>query len=121
VLAFCFGATGQSINTSPGAGCELPKLFVIPPKDALAGKEAEIQAAAKTYFDGIGAYSACIQAELAAAGGDAAPELVRQILIRRNNALVEEADLMMKRFTVTFGVAAPSTPVALPVAVPAAR
>ncbi len=91
--------------------CELPKLAAIPPKDQVAGKEAEIRAAANTYFMGMQEYAACIQAELVAAGGESAPEIVKKILVSRNNTAVAEAEFMMKLFTDNVGpAAAPTTP-----------
>jgi hypothetical protein len=83
--------------------CDLPKLAVIPPKDQVAGKEAEIRAAASAYFTAMQAYTACIQAELAAAGGDAAPPIVKRVLVARNNTAVAEAEFMMKLFTDNVG------------------
>jgi hypothetical protein len=83
--------------------CDLPKLAVIPPKDQVAGKEAEIRAAAASYFTGIQAYTACLQAELMGAGGDDAPLVVRQVLVARNNAAVAEAQFMAKLFTDNVG------------------
>ena len=91
--------------------CDLPKLALIPPKDEIAGKEAEVRAAAAAYFTGIQAYTACVGAELAGAGGDSAPPLVRRVLVARNNAAVAEAQYMMKLFTDNVGpvdAAAPS-------------
>jgi len=79
--------------------CELPKLVVIPPKNQIAGKEAEVRTAAGAYFTAMQAYTACIQAELAGAGGDSAPEIIRKVLVARNNAAVAEAEFMMKLFT----------------------
>ena len=81
----------------------LPKLLIIPPKDEVAGKEAEIRTAAAAYFTSMQAYAACIQAELAGAGGDAAPDLVKRVLVSRNNAAVAEAEFMMKLFTDNVG------------------
>ncbi len=83
--------------------CDLPKLVAIPPKDQLAGKEAEIRAAAATYFAAIQAYTTCLQTELTEAGGDSAPTLVRQVLVTRNNAAVAEAQFVMKQFTDNLG------------------
>ena len=83
--------------------CDLPKLAQIPPKNEVAGKEAAIRAAAAAYFTGIQAYTACIEAELAGAGGDSAPTLVRRVLVARNNAAVAEAQYMMKLFTDNVG------------------
>ena len=83
--------------------CELPKLVVIPPKNQIAGKEAEVRTAAGAYFTAMQAYTACIQAELAGAGGDSAPEIIRKVLVARNNAAVAEAEFMMKLFTDNVG------------------
>ena len=68
--------------------CDLPKLAVIPPKDQVAGKEAEMRAAASAYFTAMQAYTACLQAELVGAGGDSAPAVVQKVLVARNNAAV---------------------------------
>lgn len=80
------------------AACELPALMVVPPAgtvDDFAGRRiAEMQ----RYVAGIRDYTACVQAELAAAGGDAAPESLRNTLIRRNNAAVAEAKVVMELF-----------------------
>jgi hypothetical protein len=78
--------------------CELPALMVIPPAgtvDDFAGRRiAEMQ----RYVTGIRDYTACVQAELAVAGGDGAPESLRNVLIRRNNAAVAEAKVVMDLF-----------------------
>lgn len=86
--------------------CDLPKLVVIPPKNQIAGKEAEIRAAANSYFTAMQAYTACIQDQLAAAGGDSAPDIVKRVLVSRNNTAVAEAEFMMKLFTENVGGAA---------------
>jgi hypothetical protein len=86
--------------------CDLPKLVVIPPKDQVVGKEAEIRLAANEYFTAMQAYTACIQAEITALGGDSAPELVKRVLVSRNNTAVAEAEFMMKLFTDNVGAAA---------------
>ena len=83
--------------------CDLPKLAVIPPKDQVAGKEAETRVAANAYFVGMQAYTACLQAELVGAGGDAAPAVVKAVLVSRNNVAVREAEFMMKLFTDNVG------------------
>jgi hypothetical protein len=57
------------------------------------------------YFTGMQAYAACIQAELLAAGGDDAPDLVKKVLVSRNNTAVAEAEFMMKLFTDNVGPA----------------
>jgi hypothetical protein len=98
--------------------CDLPKLALIPPKDQVAGKEAEIRAAANMYFTAMQAYSACVQAELTAAGGDAAPEVLKRVLISRNNTAVAEAEFMMKLFTENVGTAGAA---AAPAVAPPAR
>jgi hypothetical protein len=93
-----------------GYACTLPKLAIIPPKAEVAGKEAAINAEANRYFTEMQTYTACVQAELAAAGGDAAPDILRRVLVARNNTAVAEAEFMMKLFTenVAPAVAAPA-------------
>lgn len=98
------GVTGASY------ACTLPKLAVIPPKDQIAGKEAAVTADANRYFTEMQAYAACVQGELQAAGGDAAPEMVKRVLVSRNNTAVAEAEFMMKLFNETVG----TTPAAAP-------
>ena len=93
--------------------CDLPKLAVIPPKDQVAGKEAEIRAAASAYFTAMQAYTACIQAELAGAGGESANTIVKRVLVSRNNSAVAEAEFMMKLFTENVG-AVSEVPVGAP-------
>jgi len=83
--------------------CELPKLVIIPAKNEVGGKETEVRTAAGAYFTAMQAYTACIQAELAGAGGDAAPDVVKKVLVARNNAAVAEAEFMMKLFTANLG------------------
>lgn len=110
--------TAGILTSVAGAGlaCELPKLAVVPPKDEIAGKEAAITADVNRYFTEMQAYSACVQAELTAAGGDSAPDTVKRVLIARNNTAVAEAQFMMKLYNETMGVpaagAAPAAPAA---------
>ena len=94
--------------TGVGLACDLPTLAVIPPKDEVVGKEVEIRAAAAVYFQGMQAYTACVQAELAAAGGDSAPTLVKRVLAARNNTAVAEAELMISIFTDNVGPIEPA-------------
>ena len=81
--------------------CDLPKLAIVPARDQMAGKEAEVRAAAQAYFDAMTAYTTCLQAALTAAGGDAAPDLVKRVYVSRNNIAVKEAEFMMKLYTDT--------------------
>jgi hypothetical protein len=92
--------------------CDLPQLAIIPAKDQIAGKEAEIIAAATAYFNAMTAYTACVQAELVTAGGETAPDLVKRVLVSRNNTAVAEAEFMMKLFTDNVGGAEPAPPAA---------
>jgi len=105
--------------------CELPKLAIIPPKDQIAAKKAEVDAALKAYFDAMTAYGACVQADLQAAGGDAAPDLVKRVLVSRNNTAAAEAQFMMKLYsdaTSPFGALSGVVPGApAPPATPAAN
>lgn len=80
------------------AACEVPRLVAIPAADDVGQETPGLIVAMQGYVAGIKDYVACIQADLAAAGGDAAPESLRNALIRRNNAAVGEAEAMVALF-----------------------
>ncbi len=88
-----------SATAGSALACTLPKLAVIPPKDQVVGREAELTAAMTEYSTAMDAYVSCIRAELDAAGGDNAPEIVRRVLISRNNIAVAEVEFMIKLYT----------------------
>ena len=102
--------------------CTLPKLPVVPPKDQVAGKESAITLAMNEYSTSIDAYVACVRAELDAAGGEAAPDIVKRVLVTRNNTAVAEKEFMIKLYTANVGPAADAAPAAPDgAAAPAAR
>ena len=45
-------------------------------------------------------------------GGEGAPDLVKRILVSRNNTAVAEAEFMMKLFTENVGAEVPAAPAA---------
>ena len=106
LITFLYGSLVACIAGSALA-CDLPKLMVVPPKDQVAGKEAALGTTARAYFAAMQAYSACNLAELTGAGGDAAPEVIKQVLVRRINAARAEEDFMMKLFTQNVGALDP--------------
>jgi hypothetical protein len=90
--------------------CELPPVVIIPAKENVNGKEAELRAATSDYFQAMRDYTQCVQAELAAAGGDSAPPLTRSLLVQRNNHAVAEAQAVLKVFTANVGAIEQSGP-----------
>jgi hypothetical protein len=84
---------------SSGAACELPALPAIP--EEVGDDLARVLIDVRRYADSMIEYTGCLKAELAAAGGDAAPQFQRSALIVRNNQAVEEhktvIDLYAKR------------------------
>jgi hypothetical protein len=103
---------------STGFACTLPPLVAIPAKDKIGDKTVQVQAEVSAYFDAMKVYTECVQAELAAAGGDAAPTMVKSVLVQRNNAAVAEVNAVIKIFGDSVGTAqsgpAPGTPPAAP-------
>ena len=83
--------------------CDLPPLVVIPPKENNVGKEDSLREAYIKYREAMQAYTQCVQADLAAAGGDAAPVIVKAALVQRNNAAVAEVTAMDKLFADNVG------------------
>ncbi len=55
------------------------------------------------YREGMQAFTQCVQAELAAAGGDKAPVVVKAALVQRNNQAVAEVAAMDKLFADNVG------------------
>ena len=86
----------MSVNAAASA-CDLPTLVAIP-ADGVGEDSARLIVAVQRYIEGIRAYTACVQSELAAAGGDAAPESLRNQLVVRNNGAVAEAGAVLALF-----------------------
>jgi hypothetical protein len=83
--------------------CNLPPLVVIPPKENNVGKEEGLRDAYIKYREAMQAYTQCVQADLAAAGGDSAPVIIKAALVQRNNAAVAEVTAMDKLFADNVG------------------
>jgi hypothetical protein len=81
---------------SVGFACELPPLMAVPPKDEAAGQADKLRAEWDSYYQAMQAYTACVQAELAAAGGDTAPTITKTVLVQRNNSAVGEVSAVKK-------------------------
>jgi hypothetical protein len=94
----------------PAFACDLPKLPVIPPGDQIGDQAAAVSEATAAYFDGMRAYAACIQDELAAAGGDAAPASVRDVFVARGAAAVAEAQVVQRLYQERVTVGQSATP-----------
>jgi hypothetical protein len=93
-----FGSLLMMCGNFAAAACDLPALMVLPPAGTADDFAAQRIVEMQRYVTGIREYTACVQAELAAAGGDAAPESLRNVLIRRNNGAVAEAKAVMELF-----------------------
>lgn len=92
-------ASGFSLSAF--AACEQPSLVLIPAQEEIEGNEREIVEDTQAYFQGMQAYVECIQQELAAAGDDP-PDLLRSVLVQRNNAAVAEAEAVQQIFQSRF-------------------
>ncbi len=86
--------------------CEMPALVAIPAKEAIAGKEQQVADALAVYYQGMQAFTTCVQNELSAAGGESAQPVVKAVLVQRNNAAVAEVQAVMKLYKDTVGEAA---------------
>jgi hypothetical protein len=94
----------------PAMACDLPKLPVIPPADQIGDQAPAVSTATGAYFDGMRVYADCIEDELAAAGGDAAPASVKAALVYRSNAAVAEAQAIQKLFQERVAAGQSATP-----------
>ena len=99
--------------TVTAIACDIPPLVQIPTDEEIDPRAAQrIRTEFTTYFEAMLAYTSCIQGELATAGGDAAPRLVKAAYVVRNNAAVAEFTAMQKVFedTVVAAEAAQAPP-----------
>ncbi|HEY3518634.1 MAG TPA: hypothetical protein VGL98_16415 [Gammaproteobacteria bacterium] len=94
----------------PALACELPKIPVIPARDQIGDQAPAVTAATSAYFEGMRAYADCIEAALAAAGGDAAPASLKGALIERSHAAVAEAQQVQKLYEERVAVGQTATP-----------
>jgi hypothetical protein len=81
-----------------GFACDLPALVAIPAKGDVGDKGPQVSAEVAAYVESLRTYTACVQAELAAAGGDSAPPIIKAVLVQRNNLAVAEGQAVMKQY-----------------------
>jgi len=86
------------VINAAAAACDLPALMVIPAAETVDDFAGQRIVEMQRYVSGTLEYTACLQAEIVAAGGDAAPPSVRDVLVRRNNVAVAEAKVVMELF-----------------------
>jgi hypothetical protein len=86
-----------TVNTTVWA-CDLPPLVAIPAAGNVGEQSAPLIVAVQRYVEGMRGYTACIKADLVAAGGDTAPESLRNQLTVRNNGAVAEARAVLASF-----------------------
>jgi hypothetical protein len=96
---------GASLYAATTAfACEIPSMIMIPAdKQELQREEQRLREDAQTYIDGMNAYVQCVRAELAAAGGDEAPPMIKALLVRRNNEAAAESEAVVNWFKEAFG------------------
>jgi len=90
-------AGGLSFALPCAAGCELPPLAAVP---AVTTEEAALEArtAIETYYAAMVKYAECVRGELVAAGGDAAPASLKDVLVPRHNYAVAEVQAVLELF-----------------------
>lgn len=96
----------MAVCASPVSACDNPTLPDIPGQN-LGGPVVQqaAQLSMQAYFEAMDGYTSCIQAELEAAGGDDAPDLLKVALVQRNNLAVAEAQAVADWFEERFGTA----------------
>ena len=94
----------------PAMACDLPKIPVIPARDKIGDQAPAVTAATSAYFEAMRTYADCIEAALAAAGGDDAPASFKDAMIERNNAAVLEAQEIQKLYQERVAVGQTATP-----------
>jgi hypothetical protein len=103
------GAFSLGAFALPAFACDVPKLPLIP-AGAAGDQATAVSGATSAYFAGMRAYTTCIEAELAAAGGDSAPASLKAVLALRANAAVEEATAIQNLYQQRVAVGQTATP-----------
>ena len=84
--------------SSAASACDLPPLAAVPDPGGLSeAQRRAVQQEVGAYFEAMKVYTACVEAEIVAAGGDDGPR-TRAVLVKRNNAAVAEAETVLKAF-----------------------
>ena len=107
---YVVGALLLTVVAAPALACDLPKIPLIPARDKIGDQAPAVTAATSAYFEGMRAYADCIEAALAAAGGDGAPASFKDAMIERNNAAVAEAQEVQKLYQERVAVGQTATP-----------
>jgi hypothetical protein len=111
-----WGVLFVSIGSAAFA-CDNPPLAKVPKPEGLSPADQQrVREDVQAYFDAMRAYTACLQAELVAAGGDSAPGVLKASMVLRNNAAVAEAEVVLKLFNDYYGAAAAGPPEPAPAA-----
>jgi hypothetical protein len=84
--------------------CEQPSLPVIPAQPDVAGQEERIVHEVHDYAYAATAYLRCIEAEIKAASGRRSDPFRRDLLVRRNNAAVQEMNAVTQLFVDRVGL-----------------
>src|SRR5690606_37422389 len=66
---------------SVALACDLPPLVAVPAKGDAGADTAQLQTDVAAYVEAMRAFTACVQAELVAVGGDSAPTVVKAVLV----------------------------------------
>jgi hypothetical protein len=99
------------VSAAGAAGaCEIPKLVVIPPKEEAVGKQDAIRQDYNTYGTAMQAYLTCVKAEYDAAGGDKAPQLIKNASALRMKTGTDELNAVKKLYETNVGIAAAVAP-----------
>ena len=105
-----FGGLLLGAIAMPAFACDWPNLPIIPAKDQIGDNAPTISLATGAYFDGMRAYTDCVEALLEAAGGDAAPPSFKGVINGRLTVAVAEAQAVQKLFQERVAAGQTATP-----------
>lgn len=100
IRTICCGAV-LSLAASHAAACENPPLAQVPTPEETENPAEDIpavQSEVEGYYAAMQEYTQCLQAEVEQARADDAPDLVQNLLVRRNNAAVAEVEAVVEQF-----------------------
>lgn len=101
--ALCFGAA-LGLVASQAMACDNPPLAKVPTPDEAEDIDGQgmqaLQARVEEYHEAMEKYTSCLQDAVEDAKADNAPDLVQNLLVKRNNAAVAEVEAVVEQFNV---------------------
>ncbi len=94
-----WSVAAASLLAMPALACDNPPLVLVPDGETATMEElVAVQSEVQTYMAAMEEYIGCVDAELAASGGEDSPALYQSLMVLRHNQGVEEMEVIAEAF-----------------------